>query len=198
MPASPEDLLRMYRTMVLVRQAEERLVRLFGEGRMPGFIHSYIGEEATAVGVCSALRSDDYLTSTHRGHGHVLAKGGDPARFFAELYGKESGYCRGKGGSMHVTDLDLGILGARGAGQPDAGDRPGGGGIPGRRRHRHRRFPRGLNMASLWEVPAVFVCENNGYADFMAQSVHQKIERVSERAAAYSMPGVTVDGNDVE
>src|SRR6266542_2763480 len=114
MPASPEDLLRMYRTMVLVRQAEERLVRLFGEGRMPGFIHSYIGEEATAVGVCSALRSDDYLTSTHRGHGHVLAKGGDPARFFAELYGKESGYCRGKGGSMHVTDLDLGILGANG------------------------------------------------------------------------------------
>src|SRR6266540_5481926 len=190
MPASPEDLLRMYRTMVLVRQAEERLVRLFGEGRMPGFIHSYIGEEATAVGVCSALRSDDYLTSTHRGHGHVLAKGGDPARFFAELYGKESGYCRGKGGSMHVTDLDLGILGANGivgAGIPIAA----GAALASRMRGTDQVavaflgdgatdigvFHEALNMASLWEVPAVFVCENNGYADFMAQSVHQKIER---------------------
>src|SRR6266540_66116 len=197
MPASPEDLLRMYRTMVLVRQAEERLVRLFGEGRMPGFIHSYIGEEATAVGVCSALRSDDYLTSTHRRHGHVLAKGGDPARFFAELYGKESGYCRGKGGSMHVTDLDLGILGANGivgAGIPIAA----GAALASRMRGTDQVavaflgdgatdigvFHEALNMASLWEVPAVFVCENNGYADFMAQSVHQKIERVSERAAA--------------
>lgn len=211
MPASPEDLLRMYRTMVLVRQAEERLVRLFSEGRMPGFIHSYIGEEATAVGVCSALRSDDYLTSTHRGHGHILAKGGDPARFFAELYGKESGYCRGKGGSMHVTDLDLGILGANGivgAGIPIAA----GAALASRMRGTDQVavaflgdgatdigvFHEALNMASLWEVPAVFVCENNGYADFMAQSVHQKIKRVSERAAAYSMPGVTVDGNDVE
>ena len=100
MPASPQELLRMYRTMVLVRQAEERLVKLFAEGGMPGFIHSYIGEEATAVGVCAALRPDDYLTSTHRGHGHILAKGGDLERFFAELYGRASGYCHGKGGSI--------------------------------------------------------------------------------------------------
>jgi pyruvate dehydrogenase E1 component alpha subunit len=141
--------------MVLIRQAEERLIQLFAAGRMPGFIHSYIGEEATAAGVCAALRPDDYLTSTHRGHGHILAKGGDPVRFFAELYGKASGYCRGKGGSMHVTDLDLGILGANGivgAGIPIAAgaalacrmqglDR-----WPWRswgRRDRHRRVPRG-------------------------------------------------------
>jgi acetoin:2,6-dichlorophenolindophenol oxidoreductase subunit alpha len=210
-PASPQDLLRMYRTMVLIRLAEERLVKLFAEGGMPGFIHSYIGEEATAAGVCAALRPDDYLTSTHRGHGHILAKGGDLERFFAELYGRASGYCRGKGGSMHVTDLDLGILGANGivgAGIPIAA----GAALASRMQGTGRVavaflgdgatdigvFHEALNMASLWEVPAVFVCENNGYADFMAQSVHQKIERVSERAAAYSMPGVTVDGNDVE
>ena len=211
MTVGPRRLLRMYRTMVLIRQAEERLVKLFAEGRMPGFIHSYIGEEATAVGVCGALRADDYLTSTHRGHGHILAKGGDPARFFAELYGKASGYCRGKGGSMHVTDLDLGILGANGivgAGIPIAA----GAALASRMQGADRVavaflgdgatdigvFHEALNLASLWEVPAVFVCENNGYADFMAQATHQKIERVSERAAAYSMPGVTVDGNDVE
>ena len=211
MPADPQELLRMYRVMVLIRQAEERLIQLFAAGRMPGFIHSYIGEEATAAGVCAALRPDDYLTSTHRGHGHILAKGGDPVRFFAELYGKASGYCRGKGGSMHVTDLDLGILGANGivgAGIPIAA----GAALACRMQGLDRVavaflgdgatdigvFHEALNMASLWEVPAVFVCENNGYADFMARAVHQKIERISDRAAAYSMPGETVDGNDVE
>jgi TPP-dependent pyruvate/acetoin dehydrogenase alpha subunit len=210
-PADPQELLRMYRVMVLIRQAEERLIQLFAAGRMPGFIHSYIGEEATATGVCAALRSDDYLTSTHRGHGHILAKGGDPVRFFAELYGKASGYCRGKGGSMHVTDLDLGILGANGivgAGIPIAA----GAALASRMQGLDRVavaflgdgatdigvFHEALNMASLWEVPAIFVCENNGYADFMARAVHQKIERVADRAAAYSMPGETVDGNDVE
>jgi len=211
MPANPEELLHMYRVMVLIRQVEERLVQLFAAGRMPGFIHSYIGEEATAAGVCAALRPDDYLTSTHRGHGHILAKGGDLTRFFAELYGKASGYCRGKGGSMHVTDLDLGILGANGivgAGIPIAA----GAALACRMQGLDRVavaflgdgatdigvFHEALNMASLWEVPAVFVCENNGYADFMARAAHQKIERVSDRAAAYSMPGETVDGNDVE
>jgi TPP-dependent pyruvate/acetoin dehydrogenase alpha subunit len=211
MPANPEELLRMYRVMVLIRQAEERLVQLFAAGRMPGFIHSYIGEEATATGVCAALRPDDYLTSTHRGHGHILAKGGDLTRFFAELYGKASGYCRGKGGSMHVTDLDLGILGANGivgAGIPIAA----GAALACRMQGLDRVavaflgdgatdigvFHEALNMASLWEVPAVFVCENNGYADFMARAAHQKIERVADRAVAYSMPGETIDGNDVE
>src|SRR6266581_9637223 len=114
MSATATSLKDLYRSMVLIREAEETLLRLFSQNRMPGFIHSYIGEEATAAGVCATLRPDDYLTSTHRGHGHILAKGGDLTRFFAELYGKASGYCRGKGGSMHVTDLDLGILGANG------------------------------------------------------------------------------------
>ena len=211
MPASPDELLRMYRTMVLIRLAEERLVQLFAAGKMPGFIHSYIGEEATAVGVCGALRPDDYITSTHRGHGHIIAKGGDLGLFFAELYGKATGYCRGKGGSMHVTDMDLGILGANGivgAGIPIAA----GAALACRMQGLDRVavsflgdgatdigvFHEALNMASLWEVPAVFVCENNGYADFMSRATHQKIERVSDRSASYAMPGVTVDGNDVE
>ncbi len=210
MPVGGDSLLGLYRQMVLVREAEETLVRLFSQNRVPGFIHSYIGEEATAVGVCSTLRADDYLTSTHRGHGHILAKGGDLNLFFAELYGKAAGYCKGKGGSMHVADLDLGILGANGV---------VGGGIPiaagaafaARMQGLDRVavsfmgdgatdigvFHEALNLASLWEVPVVFVVENNGYADFIAQSAHQRIEKISDRAAAYSMPGETVDGNDV-
>jgi TPP-dependent pyruvate/acetoin dehydrogenase alpha subunit len=210
-PEVTQNLVEMYRRMVEIRAAEEALVRLFAENRIPGFIHSYIGEEATAVGVCSALRPDDSITSTHRGHGHVLAKGADLRRFFAELYGRSTGYCRGKGGSMHVADLGLGILGANGivgAGIPIAagaalasklqaldrvtvaffGDGASDIGI----------FHEALNLASLWQVPAVFVCENNGYADFMARRQHQPIDRVADRAAAYAMPGVSVDGNDVE
>jgi pyruvate dehydrogenase E1 component alpha subunit len=206
-----DDLLEMYRTMVLIREAEQTLVRLFAENRVPGFIHSYIGEEATAVGVCSVLRPEDYVTSTHRGHGHLLAKGADLRRFFAELYGRRSGYCRGKGGSMHVTDLDLGILGANGivgAGIPIAA----GAALAARMRGLDRVavaffgdgatdigiFHEALNLASLWRVPAVFVCENNGYADFMARAAHQPIERIADRAAAYAMRGVRVDGNDAE
>ena len=108
------ELLEMYCQMALIRHAEETLLRLFEAAEMPGFIHSYIGEEATAVGICRALRKDDVITSTHRGHGHIIAKGGDLNLFFAELYGKADGYCKGKGGSMHVADLDLGIFGANG------------------------------------------------------------------------------------
>jgi acetoin:2,6-dichlorophenolindophenol oxidoreductase subunit alpha len=210
MSTGADTLLSLYRQMVLIREAEQSLVRLFSQNRMPGFIHSYIGEEATAVGVCSVLRTDDYLTSTHRGHGHILAKGGDLNLFFAELYGKAAGYCKGKGGSMHVADLDLGILGANGV---------VGGGIPiaagaafaaqmqgldrvavsfmGDGATDIGSFHEALNLASLWDVPVVFVVENNGYADFIAQSAHQRIERISDRAAAYAMPGETVDGNDV-
>jgi pyruvate dehydrogenase E1 component alpha subunit len=204
-------LLEMYRTMVVIREVEQTLVRLFAENRIPGFIHSYIGEEATAAGVCSALRPDDYVTSTHRGHGHLLAKGADPRRFFAELYGRSSGYCRGKGGSMHVTDLDLGILGANGivgAGIPIAAGAALASKLQGLDRVAVSFFGDGatdigvfheaLNLASLWRVPAVFVCENNGYADFMARRTHQPIDRIADRAAAYAMPGVYVDGNDVE
>lgn len=206
-----ERLLEMYRSMVLIREAEETLIRLFSQNRMPGFIHSYIGEEATAVGVCNALRPDDYITSTHRGHGHILAKGGDLNLFFAELYGKASGYCKGKGGSMHVADLDLGILGANGivgGGIPIAA----GAALASRMQGLDRvavsfmgdgatdigAFHESLNLAAIWDVPAVFVVENNGFADFIPQHAHQKIERSSDRAASYGMPGVSVDGNDVE
>ena len=211
MPATATALKDLYRSMVLIREAEETVLRLFSQNRMPGFIHSYIGEEATAVGVCALLRPDDYVSSTHRGHGHIVAKGGDLRLFFAELYGKASGYCKGKGGSMHVADLDLGILGANGI---------VGGGIPiaaGAALAAQLRgtdqvavsfmgdgatdigaFHESLNLAALWDLPVVFVVENNGYADFIAQRDHQRIEQVSGRAAGYGMPGHTVDGNDVE
>jgi acetoin:2,6-dichlorophenolindophenol oxidoreductase subunit alpha len=202
--------LGMYRAMVLIREAEQTLLRLFSQNRMPGFIHSYIGEEAVAVGVCSALRRDDYLTSTHRGHGHILAKGGDLKLFFAELYGKANGYCKGKGGSMHVADLDLGILGANGivgggiaiaAGAALSAQMQGLDRVAvafmGDGASDIGNFHESLNLASLWQVPALFVVENNGYADFIAQASHQKIEKISDRGAGYGMPGVTVDGNDV-
>jgi acetoin:2,6-dichlorophenolindophenol oxidoreductase subunit alpha len=190
---------------------EQALVRLFAEGRIPGFIPSYICEEASAVGVCSALPADSYVTSTYRGHGHIPAKAGALHPFFAELYGKASGYCRRKGGSMHVTDLDLGILGANvivGTGIPIAT----GAALASRLQSLDRVavaffgdgatdigvFHEALNMASLWQLHAIFVSENNGFAEFIAQSAHQRIERISDRAAAYAMPGVMVDGNDVE
>jgi acetoin:2,6-dichlorophenolindophenol oxidoreductase subunit alpha len=205
-----DELLRMFRAMVLIREAEETLLRLFQQARMPGFIHSYIGEEATAVGVCSALRADDYITSHHRGHGHILAKGGDLKLFFAELYGKASGYCKGKGGSMHVADLNLGILGANGivgAGIPIAAGAALAAQMEGIDRVAVSftgdgasdigSFHESLNLAALWNLPTICVVENNGYADFISQRDHQKIERISDRAAAYGMPGVTVDGNDV-
>ena len=205
------ELLTMYRQMVLIRLAEERLLRLFESAEMPGFIHSYIGEEATGVGVCHALEKHDIITSTHRGHGHVIAKGGDLDHFFAELYGRASGTCKGKGGSMHVADLDIGIYGANGivgGGVPIAA----GAALASSIRKDDRvsvafmgdgatdigPFHETLNLAAVWNLPVVFVVENNGFADFIRVSDHQKIERISMRAAAYGMAGETVDGNDVE
>lgn len=211
MSVNTTKLLEMYKTMALVREAELTVAKLFSQNRLPGFIHSYAGEEATAVGVCGALRPDDYITSTHRGHGHILAKGGDLKLFFAELYGRAAGLCKGKGGSMHVADPDLGILGANGivgggiaiaAGAALAARMQGSDRVAvsfmGDGATDTGAFHESLNMAALWEVPALFVVENNGYAEVISQRDHQKIERISERAAAYVMPGVTVDGNDVE
>lgn len=205
------DLLAMYRQMALIRHAEETLLKLFEAAEMPGFIHSYIGEEATGVGVCHALRKDDVITSTHRGHGHIIAKGGDLNLFFAELYGKAAGYCKGKGGSMHVADLDLGIYGANGivgggipiaAGAALAHSMQGGDRVAvsflGDGATDIGPFHETLNLAAVWNLPALFVVENNGFADFIRVSDHQKIAKVSERAAGYGMPGETVDGNDVE
>jgi TPP-dependent pyruvate/acetoin dehydrogenase alpha subunit len=205
------DLLIMYRQMVLIRIAEEALLRLFERAEMPGFIHSYIGEEATGVGVCHALQTRDIITSTHRGHGHVIAKGCDLKPFFAELYGRAKGTCKGKGGSMHVADLDIGIYGANGivgGGVPIAAGAALASSIRNDDRVSVTFMGDGatdigpvhetLNLAAVWNLPVVFVVENNGFADFIRVSDHQKIERISQRAAAYGIVGETVDGNDVE
>lgn len=207
---STETLLSMYKTMVKIRVFESRVGDLFAQGKLPGFIHLYIGEEAVATGVCAHLDEGDYITSTHRGHGHLIAKGGDLKLMMAELYGKRTGYCKGKGGSMHIADLDLGILGANGI---------VGGGPPiatgaafalkylekenvvvcffGDGASNQGTTHEGMNMASIWKLPVVFVCENNFYGISLSQAEHQSIADIADRAAAYDMPGIVVDGNDV-
>jgi acetoin:2,6-dichlorophenolindophenol oxidoreductase subunit alpha len=206
-----ETLERMHRSMLRIREVELTLKRLFAEGKLPGFIHCYVGEEAVAVGICEALRRSDLITSTHRGHGHILAKGGDLRRFMAEAYGRDAGYCHGKGGSMHIADLEIGILGANaivGGGIPIAVGAACSAQILGDERVAVSFFGDGasgigsfheaLNLAGVWRLPVIFVCENNGYAEFTAFGRHASAERVADRAAGYGMPGITVDGNDVE
>ena len=210
MEISRETLLGMYRKMLTIRRFEERAAELYAAGRMPGFVHLYVGEEAVATGVCASLTDRDFITSTHRGHGHVIAKGGKTELMMAELYGKATGYCKGKGGSMHIADVDLGILGANGivgAGQPisvgaafackyrktDAvavcffGDGASNRGT----------FHEAMNMASSFKLPVVFVCENNMYGISNYQKHHMNISDIADRAGAYGVPGVSVDGNDV-
>lgn len=196
--------------MKRIRKFETKAAELFAEGRIPGFVHLYIGEEAVATGVCANLKDSDYITSTHRGHGHIIAKGGDLKYMFAELFGRETGYCKGKGGSMHIADADRGILGANGivgAGHNIAV----GAGLSAKYRDTDQvcvcffgdgstnqgTFHEALNMASIWKLPVIFVCENNLYGISMHQSRHQAIQDVADRAVAYNMPGVVVDGNDV-
>ena len=199
-----------FEKMTLIRFFEEKAVELFYKGTLPGFIHSSIGQEAVSVGACSALRSDDYIISTHRGHGDIIAKGAQVDRMMAELFGKETGYCKGKGGSMHIADLDLGILGATGivasglpiiagaalACQLQRTDKVclcffGDGST------NNGSFHEALNIAGVWNLPAVFVCQNNLYAESTPQASHQKIKDISIRAEGYGFPGVTIDGNDV-
>jgi acetoin:2,6-dichlorophenolindophenol oxidoreductase subunit alpha len=204
-----ETTLKLYETMRRIRSFELAVVELFARGKIPGFLHTYVGEEAVAAGVCTALRSDDYIISTHRGHGHLIAKGGRLDLMMAELFGRRTGYCKGKGGSMHIAEPDLGMLGANaivGAGtviingaaltaQYLGTDRVAvaffGDGATNT-----GAFHEGLNLASVWNLPTVFVCENNSYAESTPQRQHQKIKDVAVRAAAYDMPAVTVDGND--
>lgn len=205
-----EQLKNMYLTMLKIRKFETRAMEKFAEGKIPGFVHLYIGEEAVATGACSNLRDDDYITSTHRGHGHIIAKGGELNYMMAELFGKETGYCKGKGGSMHIADATKGILGANGivgAGHNIAV----GSGLAiqykgtdqvcvcffGDASTNQSTFHEALNLASVWKLPVIFVCENNGYGISVSQARHQAITDVSVRASAYNMPGVTVDGNDV-
>jgi pyruvate dehydrogenase E1 component alpha subunit len=210
MTISKKEHLAMYRTMVTIRQFETLAGQFFAAGKIPGFIHLSIGQEASAVGVCACLRQDDYLTTTHRGHGHMIAKGADLKRMVAELLGKKSGYCRGKGGSMHIADFSIGILGANGV---VAGGLPiaVGAGFSVKMRKTDQvavcffgdgaanRGPvhEAMNLASIWRLPVVFVVENNQYASTTPQSYACAIGDICQRAGGYGMPGTGVDGNDV-
>ena len=203
-------LLALYRTMRLIRRFEERVVELVNRNEIPGVTHEYVGEEAVATGVCSALRRDDVITSTHRGHGHILAKGGEPSRMIAELMARASGYNRGRGGSMHIADLSLGIYGANGivgAGAPIACGAALAAKHAGSDRVAAAFFGDGamnqgvvheaMNLAAIWSLPVIFVCENNGYAISASIKEMAAIERLSDRARGYGMPGEWVDGMDV-
>jgi pyruvate dehydrogenase E1 component alpha subunit len=204
------DLREMYRMLVACREFEERLYNLFLTEVMPGTMHQYTGQEAVAVGICAALRPDDYITSTHRGHGHAIAKGVSFDSLMAEMFAKETGCCGGMGGSMHVTDASVGMLGATGV---------VGGGIPiatgaalsaqlrgsdqvavsffGDGAVNEGAFHESLNQAGVWKLPVIYVCENNLYAFSVPASVASAVTDVADRVAGYGFPGVSVDGNDV-
>jgi len=195
--------------MVLIRRTEERLRDDSAAGKLPGAVHLYIGEEAIAAGVCAHLQATDYATSTHRGHGHFLAKGGDVRTMMAEIWAKREGICQGMGGSMHVADLSKGILGANGivgAGLSIATGAAFGAKLEGEGRVSVCFFGDGasnqgalmetLNLAALWQLPLVFVCENNGFSEF-TPAAQVTAGRISDRARAFAVPVAEVDGNDV-
>jgi acetoin:2,6-dichlorophenolindophenol oxidoreductase subunit alpha len=202
---------RTLATMWQIRRFEEAVDDLFARGLMHGTMHLSIGQEASATGTCFALRDDDAITSTHRGHGHCIAKGADLERMMAELLAKETGYCRGRGGSMHIADVATGNLGANGivaGGIPIAA----GAGLAYRLQGLDRvvvsffgdgaanegAFHEAVNLAAIWKLPVIFLCENNKYGMSFSTEKSFAIENISERALGYGIPGVTVDGNDVE
>jgi pyruvate dehydrogenase E1 component alpha subunit len=204
-----EDLLDAYRTMKTIREFEERVHVEFAKGGIPGFVHLYAGEEASATGVCMNLRSDDYIASNHRGHGHCIAKGVQVDGMMAEIYGKRTGTCHGKGGSMHIADLEAGMMGANGivgggpplvCGAALAAKMKGKGGVAlaffGDGASNQGTTFEALNLATVWKLPCVFVAENNGYAEATAASFSVSCKDISTRAAGFGMPGVTVDGHD--
>ncbi len=210
MDLGKELLLDMYHSMQRIRQFESRVRDLALANELPGFVHVSIGEEASATGVCAALRKTDRITSTHRGHGHLIAKGGKLAQMMAELYGKREGYCKGKGGSMHIVDFSLGILGANGivgAGLPIAAGSALAAQIAGRDdvtacffgdgASNEGTFHEALNLAAVWKLPVVFVCENNGFGEFTPMATVTSVKDIATRAQAYAIPGYIVDGNDV-
>lgn len=210
MKVSEDELKEMYRKMVSIRKAETAFQKEFYAGNVPGFIHLYLGEEAIASGVCMNLNKDDYVTSTHRGHGHFIAKGSDLNRIAAEIMGKKTGLCEGRGGSMHMTDMDNGMLGTTGI---------VGGGFPmaaglglafqklgteqvsvcffGDGSVNEGSFHEAFNLAAIWNLPVIFVCENNLYAQSTPQEYHQKVKDIAKRAEGYGVPGEIVDGMDV-
>lgn len=207
---SDEEIVESYRLMRLIRRFEERAEESYTRGLIHGTMHLSIGQEAVAVGIVGALEPHDTITSTHRGHGHSIAKGADPARMFAEFFGKSTGYCGGRGGSMHIADVEAGNLGANGivgGGLPIAV----GAGLSAKMRKSQQvcvcffgdgaanegAFHEALNMASIWNLPVVFVCENNKYGMSMDVSRASAVPDIAKRAVAYAMPGITVDGNDL-
>jgi len=210
MAYSKEFFLNLYKTMVRIRNFEIMAEKLFLEGELPGFIHLYIGEEAIATGIITNLKKEDFITSTHRGHGHMIAKGADINRMMAELYGRTTGYCKGKGGSMHIADFSIGVLGANGV---------VGGGLPiavgaglgvkmkkgdqvvvtffGDGASNTGAFHESLNFASVYKLPIIFVIENNQFASTVRAKDTTSVENISDRAVGYGIPGITIDGNDV-
>ena len=210
MAIAKEKLIDMYRTMVRIRRFEERVSREFADGNIPGSVHVYIGEEAVATGAIAHLRKDDYIMSTHRGHGHMIAKGGQTDRMMAELFAKKTGYCLGKGGSMHIADLEIGILGAAGivgSGIPIAT----GAGLSAKMRGTDQvtlcffgdgasnlgRFHEGVNLGAVWKLPVIYICENNLWAVSVPTSCSLAISNIADRAIGYGIPGIVVDGMDV-
>ena len=205
-----EQLLALLATMVRIREFEEMSTSIFLSGEIQGFVHVYIGQEAIATGVCAALRDDDYITSTHRGHGHLIAKGADVNKMLAELCGKKTGYNDGKGGSMHICDIDKGIIGANGllgagmtlgAGAAFAAKYNGTDQVAvtffGDGSSNEGEFHEATNLASLWKLPQIFVCENNEYQVTRHISQTMATDSIAARAKSYKMPGITINGNDV-
>jgi TPP-dependent pyruvate/acetoin dehydrogenase alpha subunit len=201
----------LLKRMMLVRAFEETIGKLFYKGQIPGFIHLSSGQEATSVGVCATLKETDYIGTTHRGHGHIIAKGVDLNRMMAEIFGRIDGFCKGKGGSMHVFDKSKGVLGANGivaggipilTGGALSAKFDGKGGVAvaffGDGATNEGAFHESLNLAAVWKLPAVYVCENNQYGEFTPIAESTAVTCIAKRAAAYDMPGVTVDGNDIE
>ena len=209
MQLSKDELLRAYRMMKTIREFEERLHVEFATGDIPGFVHLYAGEEASATGFCMHLDERDKIASNHRGHGHSIAKGCDVDAMMAEIYGKETGLCGGKGGSMHIADLSKGMMGANGivgggpplvCGAALAAKKLGTGGIAvaffGDGASNQGTTMESLNLASVWNLPCVFVVENNGYAEATSSKYSVACDDAADRASAFNMPGVVVDGHD--
>ena len=210
MELTRERALWIYDRMTTIRQFEERVSKLFAEGRIPGFVHLYAGEEAVAVGVCAHLEDTDFITSTHRGHGHCIAKGVELGPMMAELFGRSGGLCKGKGGSMHVADMSRGMLGANGivgGGPPLAcgagltAKTLGTGAVTvcffGDGAAEQGTTHEAMNLAAIWKLPVVFVAENNAFAEATPVTYHCAAAAIADRAASYSIPGATVDGYDV-
>ncbi len=210
MPASPELQRQMLRQMQTIRRFEERASDDYQNGDIYGVVHCYIGEEAVAVGVCAALNPDDQIISNHRGHGHCIAKGADLNRMMAELYGRVDGYCKGKGGSMHIADFEIGMLGANGivggglsiiTGAGLAAQMEGNGivaaGFFGDGASNAGSFHESLNIAASWKLPVLYVCEHNAWAANTSAKITHAADNMSDRAAGYGIPSAVVDGNDV-